>query len=438
DLNADGSRGDGDNQINMTQELAFTEWLPTGEVTDLQALAMFDTLAELGGNGDGVLSAADTVWSELRVWHDANSNGVADAGELQTLADLGFSQINLTYDDGTTYDDNSNDVSIFGSTLLGTASFTRNGEVSVGGVGDVSLRYNGQGYTVSETSTEVRYDFENGEVQTYLQITSLASANYTISSGGYDGAIGDARNNSITAEGLNTSVLISGGDGNDIITGGASGDLVSGEDGNDFLKGADGDDIIYGGIGHDSIVAGNGDDTIFGGDGNDHISAHNGNDEVYGGSGNDNIGGGNDVDTIWGDGGNDTIGSGGGDDFISGGADQDYLSAGAGHDILLGDEGNDTLVGGSGNDSLWGGSGADNFVFKALVNGETDRILDFDSSVDQLDFRGTRINSISDFDQYYNTVLNGKNCIVIKEGGHKILLEDMTISQLSVEDFIFA
>ncbi|MEC8196635.1 MAG: hypothetical protein VX228_10015, partial [Pseudomonadota bacterium] len=163
DLNADGSRGNGDGQINMTQELAFTEWLPTGGVTDLQALSMFDTIADLGGNGDGVLSAADTVWAELRVWQDANSNGIVDEGELQTLDALGFSQINLTYDDGTAFDDNRNDVSVFGSKLLGSASFTRNGEIVAGGVGDVSLRYDGQGWRRVETDTGYDIEFENGD-----------------------------------------------------------------------------------------------------------------------------------------------------------------------------------------------------------------------------------------------------------------------------------
>ena len=241
DLNADGSRGAGDGQINMTQELAFTEWLPTGGVTDLQALSMFDTLAELGGNGDGVLSAEDTVWNELRVWQDANSNGVADDGELRTLAALGFTQINLTYDNGYAFDDNRDDVTILNSTLLGAASYTRNGTVVEGGVGDVALSYQTQGFTFEQVGDRIVYDYENGE-QAFVELLEGRSVpNLVVTDTSVRGVEGDARDNTIDASETTTSVLLTGGEGNDILTGGG---------GRDIIAGGDGDDVITAGLTH--------------------------------------------------------------------------------------------------------------------------------------------------------------------------------------------
>jgi len=34
------------------------------------------------------------VWNELKVWQDANGNGTAEAGETQTLAQLGITSLN--------------------------------------------------------------------------------------------------------------------------------------------------------------------------------------------------------------------------------------------------------------------------------------------------------------------------------------------------------
>ncbi|ALK89388.1 Ig-like domain-containing protein [Limnohabitans sp. 63ED37-2] len=64
--------------------------------TDLQGLAeVFDT------NHDGQLNEADAKFAEFKVWQDANGNGVSDAGEVRSLADLGITSIDLT-SDGTT------------------------------------------------------------------------------------------------------------------------------------------------------------------------------------------------------------------------------------------------------------------------------------------------------------------------------------------------
>jgi hypothetical protein len=64
----------------------------SGDVTDLQALAAYDT------NHDGVLSAADADFGSFAVWQDANSNGVVDAGEMMSLTARGITSISLSSD----------------------------------------------------------------------------------------------------------------------------------------------------------------------------------------------------------------------------------------------------------------------------------------------------------------------------------------------------
>ena len=46
-------------------------------------------------NHDGQLSSADANFANFAVWQDANSNGVADAGEVQTLTARGITSISL-------------------------------------------------------------------------------------------------------------------------------------------------------------------------------------------------------------------------------------------------------------------------------------------------------------------------------------------------------
>ena len=44
-------------------------------------------------NGDGVITAADANWADLRVWFDTNHDGLTQTGELRTLDSLGITQI---------------------------------------------------------------------------------------------------------------------------------------------------------------------------------------------------------------------------------------------------------------------------------------------------------------------------------------------------------
>jgi len=105
-----------------------------------QTTSGFTMLAAFDGNGDGVINASDTVYSELRVWQDANQNGVSDAGELKTLSEAGIVSINLASSAPGTA------TAVGGNQIVRTSSFTR-ADGTTGGIADVA-------FDISETATK--------------------------------------------------------------------------------------------------------------------------------------------------------------------------------------------------------------------------------------------------------------------------------------------
>ncbi|MCP4933101.1 MAG: tandem-95 repeat protein, partial [bacterium] len=79
----------GDGMISTAAEI-FAGDTSAGYEAGYQALRVFDE------NGDGVIDANDTVYTDLLIWQDLNSDGVSDEGELQSLADWQISSISLT------------------------------------------------------------------------------------------------------------------------------------------------------------------------------------------------------------------------------------------------------------------------------------------------------------------------------------------------------
>jgi len=73
-------------------------------------------LAALDSNADGVIDLRDDRFADLRIWRDADSDGVTDAGELLTLPDTGIASLAVTPDASTTAQN--------GNLLMGTASVT--------------------------------------------------------------------------------------------------------------------------------------------------------------------------------------------------------------------------------------------------------------------------------------------------------------------------
>ncbi|MPY23276.1 calcium-binding protein, partial [Shewanella sp. YLB-07] len=70
-----------------------------GDNTDLangeKAYNGFAALRDLDSNGDGIIDSNDAVYSQLKIWQDANQDGISQASEMKTLSELDIASINL-------------------------------------------------------------------------------------------------------------------------------------------------------------------------------------------------------------------------------------------------------------------------------------------------------------------------------------------------------
>ncbi len=113
---------DGDGKITRQDELFGNE-----------KTSGFDILKNYDSNGDGIIDANDTQFSNLRLWQDANENGITDEGELKTLAQAGIKSIKLNPSELNS-EQNQN-------TVTGVSSFTKS-DGKVGLIYNVNLAIN--------------------------------------------------------------------------------------------------------------------------------------------------------------------------------------------------------------------------------------------------------------------------------------------------------
>ena len=79
----------------------------TGKKNGFLALAEFDK-AGRGGNADGLVDARDAVFARLRLWRDANHDGVSQPEELHAPASLGVARLHLDYKESKRVDEHGN------------------------------------------------------------------------------------------------------------------------------------------------------------------------------------------------------------------------------------------------------------------------------------------------------------------------------------------
>ncbi|WP_298043567.1 calcium-binding protein, partial [uncultured Campylobacter sp.] len=59
----------------------------------------YEALKEFDSNNDGLIDNKDDNFKDLKIWQDANSNGISDEGELKSLDELGIASLSLNHNE---------------------------------------------------------------------------------------------------------------------------------------------------------------------------------------------------------------------------------------------------------------------------------------------------------------------------------------------------
>jgi hypothetical protein len=81
---------------------------PAGEErSGFFALAEYDKPGN-GGNGDQLITSADSIFSSLRLWQDVNHNGISEPSELHSLDEVGLAELEYKYHESKRVDQYGN------------------------------------------------------------------------------------------------------------------------------------------------------------------------------------------------------------------------------------------------------------------------------------------------------------------------------------------
>lgn len=175
-----------------------------------------------------------------------------------------------------------------------------------------------------------------------------------------------------------------------------------------------GGQTIFGLGGNDDIYDGAGDDAVYGGDGNDNFFGGAGADDYFGGAGTNSVyytrssvGLRIDLTDT-----NNSTGIAKGDTytdirFIFGSDFGDVFIADETVRRIYGGDGNDEITDGDGFQRLYGGDGIDTFIF-VDGDGQRDRIMDFELTIDQLDLTQWGITTLEDPSLVIQEATNGQ------------------------------
>lgn len=380
-------------------------------------------LKKLDSNNDDKFDAKDDFFDKLKIWQDANENGVTDLGELKTLTQAEIKEFDLSQIIEIDKERNA------GNVILAKSSFT-----TIYGQKQLVK-------AVDFTTNPIGYEFNDVNLG---RLATTEDGTKTLALTGEEGKTVDA-----AKEGV---INIFGAQGNDQIIGDAQNNMLSGGAGSDIIKAGDGDDILIiddqdkqenidGGNGRDiaiinsdngvalnlakanieTAIGGNGDDILISGStANTFIDGGNGDDVIVGGAADDALSGSDGDDYIDGAFGDDIIRGHRGQDLLIGGKGDDLIDGGLDNDELIGGDGKDILIGGKGSDKIDGGDGHD--LAKYAGNYENYQIFKEDNQIKVKDLKTNAIDTL-------------KNIEAIRFDNVTIKIEDNT-APLAVADKI--
>jgi len=267
-----------------------------------------EALASLDENGDGVINAGDAAFDDIKIWQDANADGVSQEDELQSLIEHGISSIDLnaartdltlngntvfaegTYTkvDGSTgayagvsfgaANEVSNDneettrqsTAIAAGTALvlyaasaeevlaGLLSIDIKGDPPIGAVDigeDLTVVYTPPVGHEGKDVVELELAFADGstvmhsiELDVHTEASSIETTTTVVDTGdAVDPA--DQSTEAVSVPEAAAAVTVTGS-------------VIEGDDSDNILIGTDGDDILIGGLGADTLTGGAGADTF--------------------------------------------------------------------------------------------------------------------------------------------------------------------------------